>query len=83
MVLATLHQFNSKKNFGHIELIILKHPHSDHFAGIRPIMEYFAEKRLTIGYFLHTCGKTPGYLKMALGNEFDSASRRETQALFL
>ncbi len=55
-----------ENNIDEIEYLILSHPHSDHYSGFLSLLEYCYNKKISIKYFLHTCGQVPEYLKSAV-----------------
>jgi len=49
-----------------IELIILSHPHLDHFSGLLKLLEYCNENNIKIKYFIHSCFQVVSYIKSAI-----------------
>jgi len=51
-----------------IDLLILSHPHLDHFSGFTELINYCIDNSIQIKYFLHTCNNMPAYWKAATTN---------------
>lgn len=54
-----------EKKYSSIEFIILTHPHIDHFSGLRQLLNFCEDNKITINNFLHTCSQVPDYLRSA------------------
>ena len=62
-----------KEGYQTIDLIILSHPHFDHFSGLGELIEYCCAKKIIIKYFIHTANNTPSYWRAAVSTiEADS-----------
>lgn len=48
-----------------IKFIILSHPHFDHYSGLYELLTYCRDNEIKIGYFLHTSGQVPSFMKTA------------------
>ena len=55
-----------KSDFKEIEFIILSHPHRDHFAGMKQLLEYCALSNIHINSFCHTSFQDFKYLKSSV-----------------
>jgi hypothetical protein len=49
-----------------IEIVILSHPHTDHFSGLNELLDYAQTNQQPIKYFLHTCHSVPANLLSAV-----------------
>ncbi|HVX28440.1 MAG TPA: hypothetical protein VHB70_18980 [Parafilimonas sp.] len=62
-----------------IEFLILSHPHSDHFSGMRKLLEYCREYKIHINYFLHTSANVPEWITSSVTGDVE---RNELGKLF-
>ncbi|WP_116108154.1 MBL fold metallo-hydrolase [Lewinella sp. IMCC34191] len=46
-----------------VEIILLSHPHTDHFSGMSQLLDQIKEKDVPLKYILHTCSNVPDYLR--------------------
>lgn len=51
--------------YSQIEFILLSHPHSDHFSGMKQLFLHCEQHNIAIKKFYHTSGEVPEYLKAA------------------
>jgi competence protein ComEC len=54
-----------QNNYKEIEFILLSHPHSDHFSGMKALLLHCEKNQISIKYFFHTSEQVPAYLKAA------------------
>jgi competence protein ComEC len=53
-------------NYSKIEFLILSHPHSDHFSGIKELIEGCINRGIKLKYFYHTATLSPNRIKTAV-----------------
>ena len=59
-----------KENIKHIDLIVLSHPHYDHFSGMFDLLSYCLNNKITINRFYHTCDVVPDRLRSAVKGKY-------------
>lgn len=66
------------KNTNTIDFVILSHPHTDHFSGLKEILEHCEKNDIKIKNFLFTSFQTIHYIKSAVN---DTGSKSELKQL--
>lgn len=71
-----------EKDITRLEAVILSHPHSDHYHGMRDVLEYFSTEGRTFRLFCD-CGVDPGqiYGLMHEAKDITEGEKREYAAL--